>query len=297
MKCAAALLLCVTGAHADPIGDFDAFEACIPYVADQFPDHQFLAKVTSRACGTEFFAREQSCNLPEYLLFDTAENCRAEDLQFWQSEVSYWEDTLEVTRLAELVEGDAYCRSYYAIDPILVEDSSSAMAQDFDYDPAVLAMCLENAETSADRTYCIGQGAQTCAETEAGQSTPGLAYCYGSEWEDWDARLNAVYQDLLVQQAELAIDNAAFNPNIPDAVDTLRAMQRSWITYRDDACLWDVVQWSGGTGGGPSSAACMMRLTALQTLLLEEYCILIKSVVLAAFFSLGCARRTATRCA
>jgi uncharacterized protein YecT (DUF1311 family) len=149
--------------------------------------------------------------------------------------------------------------------------ASPLFAQDADYDPNVLEMCLENAENHADRTYCIGQGAQVCAATEAGKSTVGLGYCYGAEWTDWDDRLNAAYRALQPGQAELAQDNAAFNSNIPDAVDALRDMQRNWIAYRDAACRWEVVQWSGGTGGGPASAACMMRLTALQTLLLKEH--------------------------
>ena len=84
--------------------------------------------------------------------------------------------------------------------------AAPALAQDIDYDPAVLAMCLENAETLQDRTYCIGQGAQACTRTDAGQSTPGLSYCYGAEWGDWDGRLNAVYGTLLEQQPELAED-------------------------------------------------------------------------------------------
>ena len=149
--------------------------------------------------------------------------------------------------------------------------AAPALAQDIDYDPAVLAMCLENAETLQDRTYCIGQGAQACTRTDAGQSTPGLSYCYGAEWGDWDGRLNAVYGTLLEQQPELAEDNAAFNSQIPDVVDNMRTMQRLWIQYRDAACQWEAAQWSGGTRAGPAFADCMLRLTAQQTLFLKEY--------------------------
>ena len=143
-------------------------------------------------------------------------------------------------------------------------------AQDIDYDPTILSLCLENAENRTDRASCIGRGAAACTRTDAGQFTVGLGYCYSSEWEDWDARLNAAYQQLIVQQRELADDTAAYNPNIPNALEVMRDMQRAWITYRDQACTWEAVQWSGGTGAGPASAACMMRLTAQQTLFLEE---------------------------
>lgn len=146
-----------------------------------------------------------------------------------------------------------------------------AFAQDADYDPAILPNCMDNADRPADRTSCIGRASDACLMTEAGMSTLGVGYCYTSEWEQWDARLNAAYQKLLVQQVEVAADNAAFNDTIPDAVDTLRQMQRNWIAYRDVACEWEYIQWGGGTGGGPASAACMLRLTAQQAIFLEGH--------------------------
>lgn len=140
-----------------------------------------------------------------------------------------------------------------------------------DFDPTITSLCLENAETLVDRRSCIGRAAAACIEGDAGQSTVGLGYCYSAEWEVWDARLNDVYQRLLIQQQEVAEDNAAYNPLIPDAIQSLRDMQRAWIIYRDAACTWEVVQWGGGTGGGPASANCMLTLTAQQTLFLQEY--------------------------
>ncbi|MCF2903418.1 DUF1311 domain-containing protein [Octadecabacter sp. CECT 8868] len=137
------------------------------------------------------------------------------------------------------------------------------------YDPTILDLCLENAERITDRESCIGRASNTCMTTEAGQSTLGQGYCMSQEWEQWDQRLNAVYQRLLVQQVELAEDNAAFNPLIPHAVELLRDMQRKWVAFRDAACDWEYVQWSGGTGAGPATAECLMRLTAHQTLFLE----------------------------
>jgi len=149
--------------------------------------------------------------------------------------------------------------------------ASPSFAQDLDYDPDILSLCLENAENLTDRTSCIGRGAAECIVGEAGQSTIGLGYCYSAEWEDWDTRLNTTYTSMRSGQAELAEDNAAFNANIPNATDAMRDMQRAWITYRDAACQWEAIQWSGGTGAGPASAQCMMRLTAQQTLFLQEY--------------------------
>lgn len=161
-------------------------------------------------------------------------------------------------------------RAAWAFIILTVVGVVPATAQDGpDYDGQVLQTCLERASGKSQRGACIGVAADACAMTEAGQSTIGLGYCFSSEWEDWDQRLNAAYQALLIQQAEVADDNAAFNPNIPNAVDTMREMQRHWIAFRDAACTWEAVQWGGGTGQGPASAECMMRLTAQQTLLLE----------------------------
>lgn len=145
---------------------------------------------------------------------------------------------------------------------------SGAMAED--YDPAVLEGCLATLASGPERAGCIGIGAARCMETEAGGSNVGIGYCYTAEWEDWDARLNAVYQRLLVEQAERDADTLAYNPNLPSAVEALRAMQRAWIPFRDAACEWEWTQWGGGTGGGPASSACMMELTARQTLFLEQ---------------------------
>lgn len=139
-----------------------------------------------------------------------------------------------------------------------------------DYDPAILSTCISDATGDTERHACIGIAARACLNTEAGSSTVGVGYCYSSEWEQWDARLNAAYQRLLETQAEVARDNAAFNDQIPDAVELMRDMQRDWIAFRDHACSWEAVQWGGGTGAGPASAACMMTLTAQQTLFLED---------------------------
>ena len=46
-------------------------------------------------------------------------------------------------------------------------------------------------------------------------------------------------------------------------------MQRAWIGWRDATCDYERAQWGGGTGGGPATVACLMRLTGEQALYLE----------------------------
>jgi uncharacterized protein YecT (DUF1311 family) len=56
----------------------------------------------------------------------------------------------------------------------------------------------------------------------------------------------------------------------PSTSAALRDMQRTWIAYRDAACAYERSQWGGGTGGGPATADCLMRMTAAQALALEQ---------------------------
>ncbi|MGI9395022.1 MAG: lysozyme inhibitor LprI family protein [Boseongicola sp.] len=103
-----------------------------------------------------------------------------------------------------------------------------------------------------------------------GSSTVGMGYCLSRELEYWDARLNIAYKLLRdVDRAEDA-ELAAVNSSAPIRAKALRDMQRSWIGYRDAACFYDYSEWGGGTGGGPAHAACLMRITGVQALRLEE---------------------------
>jgi uncharacterized protein YecT (DUF1311 family) len=54
-------------------------------------------------------------------------------------------------------------------------------------------------------------------------------------------------------------------------------MQRAWIGYRDAACDYERAQWGGGSGGGPATAGCLMRLTGEQALALEGRLMMLES--------------------
>ena len=109
------------------------------------------------------------------------------------------------------------------------------------------------------RHNCIGTAANLCMiDNPGGFSTAGMGGCLDQERAWWDARLNDVYARLLNQHT-----------GQPAVQDNLRDMQRAWITYRDARCDYELVQWDGGTGGGPALLACLMVATAEQTLVLE----------------------------
>ena len=151
---------------------------------------------------------------------------------------------------------------------VLLVAGSGAVAQDIPYDPADVETCLQT--SIADPYQCIGVGAEACY-ARSGGSNVEYGFCNGAERDDWDARLNTVYQALLVAQAETTAELREYRPDAPDQVEMMRDMQRAWIAYRDAACEWEYVQWGGGTGGGPAHALCMGRLTAQQTLHLEQW--------------------------
>ena len=72
----------------------------------------------------------------------------------------------------------------------------------------------------------------------------------------------------MVQAKSADEDTAMYQPELPKQAEALRDMQRAWITFRDAACDYERSQWGGGTGGGPATLACLMRMTGEQALLL-----------------------------
>ncbi|MDF1620109.1 lysozyme inhibitor LprI family protein [Pseudothioclava nitratireducens] len=133
------------------------------------------------------------------------------------------------------------------------------------YDASVLEACLA-AKSGDTRRDCIGIAANHCMQaSDAGGSNAGMGFCLGAERDDWDARLNAAYQNLL--EIEEALDKAmAEVSSAPQSAPALREMQRAWIAFRDAACDYEVTQWGGGSGGSPAWSACTMRLTGEQAI-------------------------------
>ena len=96
-----------------------------------------------------------------------------------------------------------------------------------------------------------------------------MGFCYGAEYDYWDARLNAAYGALMAMEKAAEAELGELGSAAPSPAAALRDMQRAWIGYRDAACLYEVSQWGGGTGGGPAGAGCMMQITGEQALALE----------------------------
>lgn len=147
--------------------------------------------------------------------------------------------------------------------------ASPVAADDFPFSPDATEDCVSKATTFGEQTACVGASADLCMEAENGFTTVGMGFCIGQEVDYWDTRLNAAYQALRSRERAVDQEMADLGASVPERATALRDMQRAWIVFRDTSCVYEYTQWGGGTGGGPAHAACLMEMTARQTLLLE----------------------------
>ena len=106
---------------------------------------------------------------------------------------------------------------------------------------------------------------QRCANAN---TTVDMVNCLGAVYEDEDARLNAVWQQIMADFRNPpdympAEDYAAWK-------DALLKAQRAWITYKDTDCQ-DAVgfEWYGGTGRPVASLSCLIEKTQNRRVDLE----------------------------
>ena len=153
----------------------------------------------------------------------------------------------------------------------LVLGAGGAAAQDLRYSDDATAACVAQATTPAERRACIGRSANACIDaTPDGSTTVGMGYCIDREREYWDTRLNRAYKAIRNKARALDGEMKEIGSSAPALAPALRDMQRAWIGFRDATCDFEMAQWGGGTGGGPALLGCLMRLTAEQSLYLEQ---------------------------
>jgi uncharacterized protein YecT (DUF1311 family) len=143
-------------------------------------------------------------------------------------------------------------------------------AQDsFEFEEALVEQCFQNAAEFGRSDDCVGMAAGLCMDkNESGWSTYGMMECQGLEIAVWDAKLNAEYQRVLAQAKQMDADYMDVGAAVPSQEEALREMQRAWIAFRDGTCRYERSLWGNGTGGGPASGGCMMRMTAAQAIYL-----------------------------
>jgi uncharacterized protein YecT (DUF1311 family) len=118
---------------------------------------------------------------------------------------------------------------------------------------------------------CVGRAAAACMMTPGGDTTVGMVECLDGELGYWDGRLNAAYAERVAIAKEQDDEMREIGSAAASIEESLRAMQRAWISFRDASCLYEQAQWMGGTGGGPATMACHMQETARQALKLEGW--------------------------
>jgi uncharacterized protein YecT (DUF1311 family) len=85
-----------------------------------------------------------------------------------------------------------------------------------------------------------------------------LNQCAYQDWEDADARLNAVYKKVVAAYTGMDAD---LPPELGSGVETLREAQRSWISFRDLACEAEGFAMRGGSAEPLLVYGCMRVLT------------------------------------
>jgi uncharacterized protein YecT (DUF1311 family) len=154
---------------------------------------------------------------------------------------------------------------------VLLLAGSAAQAQDLQYSSQASHVCVAQAATPSGKRACVGVSANACMNaTSDGGTTVGMGYCLDEERKYWDARLNSAYRVIRAKAQTLDVDMLKIGATAPRTSPALRDMQRTWIVHRDATCNFEMVQWGGGTGGGPANLGCLMRMTGEQALYLEQ---------------------------
>lgn len=145
-------------------------------------------------------------------------------------------------------------------------------AQGLIYDDQATLSCLGSAADARQQAACAGRSADLCMQTTpGGGSTAAMSGCLDRELTLWDGLLNSYYKTAQARARQADQENAQYGGTAPSLSDALRDMQRAWIPFRDATCDFERAQWGGGTGGGPATYQCLMRLTAEQALVLGRY--------------------------
>jgi len=145
-----------------------------------------------------------------------------------------------------------------------------ALGQSLNYSDDHTASCLAVGKSLQQKKACIGVSANACMEdTPGGFSTAAMVGCLDHELGWWDKRLNAAYRMRMKQNKTDDAQSRADGISAPSKVKSMRAMQQTWIPYRDARCHDAAAQFGGGTGAGPAQVGCLLTMTAEQALFLE----------------------------
>ena len=89
-----------------------------------------------------------------------------------------------------------------------------------------------------------------------------LNQCAYQDWEEADAGLNEVYQEVVAAYSQMDAD---LPEELGSGVETLRDAQRAWISFRDLACEAEGFAMRGGSAEPLLVYGCMRQLTEDRT--------------------------------
>lgn len=99
-------------------------------------------------------------------------------------------------------------------------------------------------------------------------STVEMNFCSDKAFDEADAKLNAVYQNVLAQIAKSDLEKPYDRASWEAA---MREAQRAWVAFRDADCKGAVpMEWSGGTGTSAAVSGCMTEKTETRAKELSE---------------------------
>ncbi len=141
-----------------------------------------------------------------------------------------------------------------------------AQEVDFARVEANLRACFNEAEDTIDaKRACIGTAALICMdESEGGYSTYGQSQCQSAEAAAWDVLLNEQYRAAMATAR--SADAEESDAGYARRAETLRAMQRAWIPFRDAKCDAEYAVWGRGSMRQIAGTGCMMQTNAEQTI-------------------------------
>lgn len=129
-----------------------------------------------------------------------------------------------------------------------------------------LRACFNAADSVDDARACIGIGSQICQDqTEGGNSAMGQSFCQQSEAQAWDVLLNEAYRNAMDFAKGTDYDDRN-SPEFARREETLRAMQRAWIPFRDAKCDAEYAKWGSGSMRYIAASGCFMYTNAEQTI-------------------------------
>lgn len=130
---------------------------------------------------------------------------------------------------------------------------------------SAMEACMHQASIGTkSEQACIGVMIDHCPENIG--TTVDILGCIEPELRYWDARLNAVYDDLI---AAYEAQDAFMDDDRP-ITGLMRTTQLHWISWRDAKCGFEYQKYRGGTMGRISGAYCQMEETARRVFELQD---------------------------